>query len=159
MDTGPMPPMSPSPEQIATALFAESLQAQITTCMMLLGRARHPALDKPVTDAPKAKRIIDQLELLDKDSTGLGLEEIQMIRDSLHQLRMAYVETVGSPPEDSLPTSEEPEDSTDDSATADPAENHAPEEPASPSPGKPVAEAGDDEDDDEPRKRFVKKYD
>jgi hypothetical protein len=104
--------------------------------MMLLGRATHPALEEPVVDTTRAKKLIDQLEVLEENTTGLGAEETRLIRESLHSLRMAYVEVVGdNPPVDATSKPEKPK----------------------PSDEKLVAESA--ADDDPIPKRFVKKYD
>jgi hypothetical protein len=130
-----LPP--PSPEEVASALFAESILTQARTAMMLLGRATHPALEEPVVDTTRAKKLIDQLEVLEENTTGLGAEETRLIRESLHSLRMAYVEVVGeNPPSDTLANTERPKPSNE----------------------KPVTESAVDDDDPTP-KRFVKKYD
>ncbi len=130
-----LPP--PSPEEVASALFAESILTQARTAMMLLGRATHPALEEPVVDTTRAKKLIDQLEVLEENTTGLGAEETRLIRESLHSLRMAYVEVVGeNPPSDTLANTERPKPSNE----------------------KSVAESAVDDDDPTP-KRFVKKYD
>jgi len=129
-----LPP--PSPEEVASALFAESILTQARTAMMLLGRATHPALEEPVVDTTRAKKLIDQLEVLEENTTGLGAEETRLIRESLHSLRMAYVEVVGeNPPSDTLANTERPKPSNE----------------------KPVTESA--VDDDPTPKRFVKKYD
>jgi len=141
MDTDPSAksednPPPPSPEEVVTALFAESILTQAQTAMMLLGRATHPALEKPVLDTARAKKLIDQLELLEGNTVGLGAEETRLIRESLHSLRMAYVEVVGENPTPDTPAkTEEPK----------------------PSDEKPAAESA--ADDDPTPKRFVKKYD
>ncbi len=57
-----LPP--PNPEEVVAALFAESLLTQARTAMMLLGRATHPALEEPVVDTTRAKKLIDQLKPL-----------------------------------------------------------------------------------------------
>ena len=144
MDTDPSAksednPQPPSPEEVVTALFAESILTQAQTAMMLLGRATHPALKEPVLDTARAKKLIDQLELLEEKTTGLGAEETRLIRESLHTLRMAYVEVVGdNPPADSQSKPEKPK----------------------PSDLKPTVETSGDKGDDDPSpKRFVKKYD
>ena len=132
-----LPP--PSPEEVATALFTESLLTQARTAMMLLGRATHPALEEPIVDTTRAKKLIGQLEVLEENTAGLGAEETRLIRESLHSLRVAYVEVVGdNPPADSASKLDKPK----------------------PSDEKPATESAADDDDDDPTpKRFVKKYD
>ena len=130
-----LPP--PNPEEVATALFAESILTQVRTAMMLLGRATHPALEEPVVDTTRAKKLIDQLEVLEENTAGLGAEETRLIRESLHSLRMAYVEVIGdNPPTDAPPKPEKMKSPDEKAAT----------------------ESAADDDDPTP-KRFVKKYD
>lgn len=133
-ETGP----PPTAEEIATALFAESVLTQVRTAMMLLGRAAHPAIGEPVTDVARARKLIDQLELLEAKPEGLGAEETRLIREGLHELRLAYVEAAGEQPKPPAAPAEEP-------LIAE----------------APKDDAGSDEEDDEDedRKRFVKKYD
>ncbi len=131
-----LPP--PSPEEVATALFAESILTQARTAMMLLGRATHPALEEPVVDTTRAKKLIDQLEVLEENTAGLEAEETRLIRESLHSLRMAYVEVIGENPPPITPANTDKPKPSDNKPTAEPT-------------------AGDD--DDPSPKRFVKKYD
>ena len=130
-----LPP--PSTGEVATALFAESILTQARTAMMLLGRATHPALEEPVVDTTRAKKLINQLEVLEENTAGLGAEETRLIRESLHSLRMAYVEVVGDNPPDDAPPKPEKLKSSDE---------------------KPATESAAD-DDAPTQKRFVKKYD
>ena len=132
----------PSPEEFATALFAETLLTQARTAMMLLGKGTHPAIGEPITDVIRARKLIDQLEVLEAKPDGLGAEETRLIRESLHELRMAFVEAVGDQPS---PESNKSETKTQDS---------------SPSTTEPTGASKSDEAvDDGGRKRFVKKYD
>jgi hypothetical protein len=140
METDPNPTPGedappPSPEEIATALFSEALLTQARTAMMLLGKATHPAIGKPVVDTSRAKKLIEQLEVLEGKTTGLNAEETRLIRESLHSLRLSYVEVVGENPPATSPSETEPSKP----ATDNPAPNN--------------------EDDDHSPKRFVKKYD
>ena len=134
METDPNPTPGdnapqPSQEEIATALFSETLLNQARTAMMLLGKATHPAMTEPIVDTTRAKKLIEQLELLEGNTTGLNADETRLIRESLHSLRMSYVEVVGEPPP----------------AASSPATESSKPEP-------------DDEEDDHTPKRFVKKY-
>ncbi len=86
--------------------------------------------------------LIQQLELVEKNAEKLSLEEQQLVKRSLQDLRMAYVTAAGKTPEEAI---------TDEAAP----EAEAKATPAT----EPAADATEDEDEEEgPRKRFVKKY-
>ena len=128
-------------DEVAAAVFIESIYTQVRSAAMLLGKVKAPATGEPVMDLARVQLLIRQLELLDESAALLGLEEQQMVKQSLQELRMAYVSAAGKTPEENLADENEP-------AAADKAP-----EPATP------ADDDDDDDDDEPsRKRFVKKY-
>ena len=133
--------MPQTADEIASAIFIESIYTQVRSAAMLMGKMKAPATGEPVIDLARVQLLIRQLELLDESAVMLGLEEQQMVKQSLQELRMAYVSAAGKTPEESLAEEEAPE-----------LENES-QEPASP------AAAVEEEDDDEPdRKRFVKKY-
>lgn len=137
-DPGMMPPEDsgppPTAEEIATELFARCILNQVQTAMVLLGRGEHPAIGEPLKDVARARKLIDQLELLESKPEGLGAEETRLVRESLHELRLAYVEAVGKQPAAPETTA----------LTTDPAATEPEDE---------------DKDEDGGRKRFVKKYD
>lgn len=138
--------MPQTADEIASAIFIESIYTQVRSAAMLMGKVKAPATGEPVTDLARVQLLIRQLELLDESAVMLGLEEQQMVKQSLQELRMAYVSAAGKTPEESLAEEEAPEP-----------ENGSPE-PTSQEPASPAA-AVEEEDDDEPdRKRFVKKY-
>ena len=110
------------------------------TADVLMGKVEAPATGQPVMDLARVQLIIKQLELLDENAVMLGIEEQQMVKQSLQELRMAYVSAAGKTPEEDLAGEDEPPAAT-------------PPEPAAP------ADDDDEDDDDEPnRPRFVKKY-
>jgi hypothetical protein len=94
--------------------------------------------------------IIKQLEVLDNNAAKLSIEEQQFVKQSLQDLRMAYVTTAGKRPEDDdKPVDEGP------SGNSNSAENVKDSE---------LAQKNDDpqeseEEDETNQKRFVKKYD
>jgi len=138
--------MPQTADEIASAIFIESIYTQVRSAAMLMGKVKAPATGEPVTDLARVQLLIRQLELLDESAVMLGLEEQQMVKQSLQELRMAYVSAAGKTPEESLAEEEAPEP-----------ENGSPE-PIAQEPASPAA-AVEEEDDDEPdRKRFVKKY-
>lgn len=138
----PQEQMPQTADEIAAAVFIESIYTQVRSAAMLMGKVKAPATGEPVIDLARVQLLIRQLELLDESAAMLGLEEQQMVKQSLQELRMAYVSAAGKTPEESL---------GDDPAEA--GEGNA--QPTAPE----TAAADEEEDDDEPdRKRFVKKY-
>jgi hypothetical protein len=129
----------PSKEQMMTALFAQLVMQQANLAMMLLGKVAHPESGKVVKDLESARLFIDQLEMLEVKTRGnLSKEEAGLLKQSLMNLRLAFVEAVEAP--ESTPTPKAPEPAATAGATPDP------------SAGAPAAE------DEEHRKKFSKKY-
>ena len=128
-----------------SALFAHMIMQQSNLAMMLLGKAAHPETGQVVRDLEGARLFIDQLEMLEVKTKGnLNPEEAALLKQSLMALRMAFVESVDSPPL-------QPEARADRPAA--PAESAKPAEPSQPAPA-PAATAGEEES----RKKFTKKY-
>jgi hypothetical protein len=141
--------MPQTADEIASAIFSECLVTQVRSAAMLMGKVKTPTTGEPVEDLPRVQLIIQQLELLDKNAAKLGLEEQQLIKQSLQELRMAYVSAAGKTPEEELT------DQSSDDEEASPS--------LEPPPGDlevPTKSKNDSSDDEEEtgRKRFVKKY-
>ena len=134
-------PISGSPDEIRSALFAQLVMQQSSMAMMLLGKTAHPETGQIVRDLEASKFFIDQLEMLEFKTKGnLSQEEAALLRQSLMSLRMAFVESVDSPPPAAQP---QPEQSTPPAGAASP-----------PQPSAPAKAPGEDE----PHKKFTKKY-
>jgi len=128
-------------DEIAAAIFMECLMSQVQSAAYLLGKVKAPATGEPVKDLSRVQLIIQQLEFLEKNADKLSIEEQQLLKRSLQDLRMAYVSAAGKTPEESIT----------DEPTSD----------AAPPPAGKSADDDDSEDDDDDegsRKRFVKKY-
>ena len=92
-------PVGGSPEEMRSALFAHMVMQQSSMAMMLLGKTAHPETGQIVRDLEAAKLFIDQLEMLEFKTKGnLTQEEAALLKQSLMSLRMAFVESVDSPP-------------------------------------------------------------
>jgi hypothetical protein len=130
---------SRSSQDMASALFAQLILQQTNMAMMLLGKIAHPESGQIYKDVEAARLFIDQLEMLETKTKGnLTKEESGLLKQSLMNLRLAFVEVVESPQgEGAAQPASQP-------ATAKPTESSA-EVPAS------AAE-------DEHRKKFSKKY-
>ena len=87
-----------SREELLSALFAEMVIQQSNMAMIFLGYAPNPETGKPVRDLDTARVFIDQLEMLEVKTKGnLTREESDLLKQSLHQLRMAFVQVSNQP--------------------------------------------------------------
>jgi Domain of unknown function (DUF1844) len=130
-----------------SALFANLVIQQTNTALMLMGQVPNPETGERIQDFDGASMFIDQLEMLEVKTKGnLDKREDQLLKQSLTSLRMAFVEAVEASP----PHSE----AAAPKASSQPAESAAASSQANPEP--PNAPAGNIED--EPRKKFSKKY-
>ena len=83
-----------SREEMATALFANLVIQQANMAMMLLGKVPHPESGELMKDLEAARLFIDQLEMIESKTKGnLNKQEEGLLRQSLMNLRMAFVET------------------------------------------------------------------
>ncbi len=132
-----------SPEEMQGALFANLVMQQVSTALMYLGQLPMPEGQEPVVDLERAQMFIDQLEVLEAKTRGnLTKTEEQLLKQSLTDLRLAFVQVSAraaksSPPPSAPPPPQPP-----------PAAGPKPESPAS---GQAGAE-------DQSKVRFSKKY-
>ena len=143
MDNMELPPQRgpETADEIAAAIFMECLMNLVQSAAYLLGKVKAPATGEPVVDLARVQLVIQQLELLDKNAEKLSIEEQQLVKRSLQDLRMAYVTAAGKTPEEAIEEEGTPEADTEATPTTESTE-----------------EAKDDEEDEGSRKRFVKKY-
>ncbi len=87
-------------EEIISAIFTQCLMTLTQSADYLLGKVKAPDTGEPVIDLPRVQLIIKQLEILDNNAAKLSIEEQQFVKQSLQELRMAYVSTAGKRPED-----------------------------------------------------------
>ena len=117
-------PVSGSPDEMRSALFAHMVMQQSSMAMMLLGKTAHPETGQVVRDLEAAKFFIDQLEMLEFKTKGnLNQEEAALLKQSLMSLRMAFVESVDSSPP---PAGSRPEQGTPPAGAAPSAEPNQP---------------------------------
>ena len=156
----PQQRMPETANEIAAAVFSECLITLVRTAAMLLGKVTAPATGEPVKDLVRVQLVIQQLELLEKNAAKLSLDEQQLLKQSLQELRMAYVSAAGQRPEDALGEDEAPAaESTDTPETdSNPTESSAPS-PEATAPEQSQEKDEEDDEDEGSRKRFVKKYD
>lgn len=101
----------PSREEMMSALFAHMVTQQANLALMLMGKVVHPESGKAVRDLEAAQLFIDQLEMLEQKTKGnLTKNEEALLKQSLMNLRLAFVEAVDSPAEQPAATPQpEPE--------------------------------------------------
>ena len=151
----PQQRMPETANEIAAAVFSECLITLVRTAAMLLGKVTAPATGEPVKDLVRVQLVIQQLELLEKNAAKLSLDEQQLLKQSLQELRMAYVSAAGQRPEDALKQEENPAAES----TGTPEADSNPTESSAPAPEQSQEEDEEDDEDEGSRKRFVKKYD
>jgi hypothetical protein len=138
----PEPSAQIPPEEAISALFANLVIQQTNMALMLLGRTPNPETGERIKDLDAARYLIDQLEMLEIKTKGnLDKREDQLLKQSLTNLRMAFVEAV-----------ETRSGKTEPEATAPPPPPAAAPDLARP-PEPDTGEGGE-----EPRKKFSKKY-
>mgnify|MGYP006446282705 FL=1 len=150
MDNMDMPPQRgpETADEIAAAIFMECLMNLVQSAAYLLGKVKAPATGEPVVDLARVQLVIQQLELLDKNAEKLSIEEQQLVKRSLQDLRMAYVTAAGKTPEEAI--EDEPATEADAEAETQPAESVDKD--------KKTDKEDADEEEEGSRKRFVKKY-
>lgn len=151
MDNMELPPQRgpETADEIAAAIFMECLMNMVQSAAYLLGKVKAPATGEPVMDLVRVQLVIQQLELVEKNAAKLSLEEQQMVKRSLQDLRMAYVTAAGKTPEEAI--EDEPATEADAEAETQPAESVDKDK-------KTDKEDADEEEEEGSRKRFVKKY-
>ena len=130
-----------SREEEFSLLFAQMVMQQSNIALMLMGKAAHPESGKVAQDLEAARLFIDQLEMLEAKTKGnLSKDEESLLKQTLMNLRLTYVDSVETSP--SVEKQPEPE----------------PESPATP-PSEPSVTPGTTiAAEEENRKKFTKKY-
>jgi hypothetical protein len=127
-----------SREDLQSALFANLVLQQANMALMFLGKAPHPEKGELVIDLDAAQVFVEMLEMLEaKTKNNLAKPEEAMLRQSLMNVRLAFVEAA-------------------DKAPATPA--GAPASTAAAPPAQPSTAAQPPQADAEDRKKYVKKY-
>jgi hypothetical protein len=89
---------SNNPQDRMSALFAQLILQQTNMAMMLLGKVAHPETGQTYKDIEAARLFIDQLEMIEtKTKSNLTKEESGLLKQSLMNLRLAFVDAVNSP--------------------------------------------------------------
>jgi hypothetical protein len=134
-----------SSQEMMSALFAQLIMQQTNMAMILLGKVNHPESGQSYKDVESARVFIDQLEMLEAKTKGnLTKEETALLKQSLMNLRLAFVDAVQTPQPASSGTA------TKETSTPSGAQ-------AAAAPSEAAGEASTAEQ-DEHRKKFSKKY-
>lgn len=140
-----------------SALFARLVLQLADLAMVMMGRVPNPQTGQPHRDFEAAQMFIDQLDMLEVKTRGNLLpEESRLLRETLMQLRLAFVEAV-----EEVPSSTEARSASDTPSTAPPQPGPAAPATASASstPQQPTQAPETQEAETESRRRFFKKYD
>ena len=128
-----------------TQRFIEFVMMQAQNAALFLGQIPNPKTGQGEVNLELAKMFIDQLEMIQEKTRGnLSSEETAVLRNTLSNLQMVYVEVAQNGPKPSAPSTEpsaEPQPSAPSSASS--AEQTP---PAGPSEGG------------ESKKKFTKSY-
>ncbi|MBI5387722.1 MAG: DUF1844 domain-containing protein [Verrucomicrobia bacterium] len=88
-----------SREEMFEALFGDLVVRQVNLALMFMGKIKDPKAGQAEVDLPAAQMFIDQLEMLESKTRGnLTKTEERFLKESLTQLRMAFVEASEQPP-------------------------------------------------------------
>ncbi len=87
------------PQEMPPASFPMLISTLATQAMASMGMLPDPRTGEASAHKPMAKHFIDTLGILQEKTAGnLAEEESTMLRDTLHQLRMAYMAVPDTPP-------------------------------------------------------------
>src|SRR5437764_1673557 len=127
--------------------FIEFVMMQAQNAALFLGQIPNPQTGKGEVNLELAKIFIDQLGMIQEKTRGnLTNEEATVLRNTLSNLQMAFVEVSQESGDESRPASPEP-------ASESPAEKSSTSAEAEPN-TPPATPAGDSES----RKKFTKSY-
>jgi len=127
--------------------FIEFVMMQAQNAALFLGQIPNPQTGKGEVNLELAKMFIDQLAMIQEKTRGnLTNEETAVLRNTLSNLQMAFVEV-----------SRQVREGTTESSPAEPPEAEAPE-PAAPSSVEKTATPATPEAESESRKKFTKSY-
>jgi hypothetical protein len=133
-------------EDLQSALFAQLVLQQSNMALMMMGKVAHPENGETIKDLEAARLFIDTLEMLEARTNGnLTKQESNLLKQTLMNLRLQFVESVGDKASPASESAKAPASTPAASGAQD-------QTPASSSePAAPAAE-------EEHRKKFSKKY-
>jgi hypothetical protein len=129
-----------------TQRFIEFVMMHAQNAALFLGQIPNPKTGQPEINLDLARMFIDQLEMIQEKTRGnLTNEEMMVLRNTLSNLQMAFVEASGAPQHAAQPEAPQP------------APSQPVEQPSSGAPEQapPIASS---EPESESRKKFTKSY-
>ena len=132
-----------------TQRFIEFVMMHAQNAALFLGQIPNPKCGEPEMNLDLARMFIDQLEMIQEKTRGnLTNEEAMVLRNTLSNLQMAYVEASGAG---------QPQRAEQPEVMPEPAASQTAEQPASGAPEQspPIAST---EPESESRKKFTKSY-
>ena len=91
-------------QEMPPASFPMLISTLATQSMASMGMLPDPQTGEASAHKPMAKHFIDTMDMLQTKTAGnLTEEESTMLRDTLHQLRMAYMSVPDTPPPTAKP--------------------------------------------------------
>jgi hypothetical protein len=134
-----------------TQRFIEFVMMHAQNAALFLGQIPNPQSGEPEVNLDIARMFIDQLAMIQEKTRGnLSTEEAAVLRNTVSNLQMAFVEVSQSGASGSTPARPAPMESAPTQQPA--AEPSAPAASATTEPAPPTADAG------ESRKKFTKSY-
>jgi len=131
-----------------SVLFAQLVMRQTNMAFMFLGKIAHPETGHTMKDLDAARLFIDELEMIEAKTRGnLNKDEAGLLKQSLMNLRLAYVQAV-----------EEPENKPAESKVASAQSQAQAQPPQSPATAPGAAPGTPSASEEESRKKFSKKY-
>ena len=128
--------------------FIEFVMMQAQNAAIFLGQIPNPQSGKGEVNLELAKMFIDQLAMIQEKTRGnLTNEETAVLRNTLSNLQMAFVEV-----------SQQSGEGTMESAAPEPESEAEPEKPAVPSSSEPAEPKPAPSAESESRKKFTKSY-
>ena len=133
--------------------FVEFVMMQAQNAALFLGQIPNPKTGEGEVNLEVAKMFIDQLEMIQEKTRGnLSNEEAAVLRNTLSNLQMAYVEVAEHIKRGGGQSSEMPAQPQEQPAPSAAGPSSSPAKPATDSP--PIAAA----DEGESKKKFTKSY-
>ena len=127
--------------------FIEFVMMQAQNAALFLGQIPNPKTGEGEVNLELAKMFIDQLAMIQEKTRGnLTNEETTVLRNTLSNLQMAYVEVARQAPKGGAQPAPQPQPSASSSTTPE-------ERPKAPEPSSPPAPT-----ESESKKKFTKSY-
>ena len=141
-----------------TQRFIEFVMMHAQNAALFLGQIPNPKTGEPEINLELARMFIDQLEMIqEKTRSNLTNEEAMVLRNTLSNLQMAFVEVSGGTRPEPAPRGEGAPDTVPQPESPESASSQPDEQPASGAPEqKPPISPGEPEP--ESRKKFTKSY-